>query len=121
MSINVERQYPYLHALEEKISASIGDHNLYRREGRAYLQDYPLFSDWAWICYVFLFPMILALATLALLVGEWAMLPHHWLYKLLDSVVAAAILISFFLYRILPLFTGRKDEPGSNAGSGPEQ
>ena len=120
VSINVERQYPYLHTLEEKISVAIGDGDLYRREGRAYLQNYPLFSDWAWFCYVFLFPAIVALATLALSIGEWAMLPHHRLYKLLDSVVAAAILISFLLYRILPLFTGRNEAPDSNAGSGPE-
>lgn len=117
VSIDVERQYPYLHALEEKISAAIGDRDLYRREGRAYLQNYPLFSDWAWFCYVFLFPAIVALATLALSIGEWAMLPHHWLYKLLDSIVAAAILISFLLYRILPLFTGRKDGTDGNVDS----
>ncbi len=117
VSINVERQYPYLHALEEKISAAIGDRDLYQREGQAYLQNYPLFSDWAWFCYVFLFPAIVALATLALSIGEWAMLPHHWLYKLLDSVVAAAILLSFLLYRILPLFTGRKDGTAGNADS----
>ncbi len=117
VSINVERQYPYLHALEEKISEAIGDRDLYRREGRAYLQNYPLFSDWAWFCYVFLFPAIVALATLALSIGEWAMLPHHWIYKLLDSVVAAAILISFLLYRILPLFNGRKEGTAGNADS----
>jgi hypothetical protein len=102
-------------------SAAIGDRDLYRREGRAYLHNYPLFSDWAWFCYVFLFPAIVALAILALSIGEWAMLPHHWLYKSLDSVVAAAILISFSLYRILPLFTGRSDGTDGNAGSESKQ
>ena len=49
------------------------------------------------------------------------MLPHHLLYKLLDSVVAAAILISFSLYRILPLSTRGNDGQDSGADSGPEQ
>ena len=39
VSINVERQYPYLHALEDKISAAIGDPDLYRREGGEYLRN----------------------------------------------------------------------------------
>ncbi len=47
VSINVERQYSYLHRLEEKVSQELGDEEAYRREGRAYAKDYPLFSDWA--------------------------------------------------------------------------
>jgi hypothetical protein len=85
VSINVERQYSYLHTLEEKISEALGDPDLYRREGRAYLRDYPLFSDWARICYAFVFPVIAALATLALVVAEWRGLPGPWPYKLFDS------------------------------------
>src|SRR5215216_1754172 len=41
-SINVERQYDYIHMLEDKISPELGDGDLYRREGRAYERDYPL-------------------------------------------------------------------------------
>ncbi len=110
VSINVERQYSYLHTLEEKISEALGDPDLYRREGSAYLQDYPLFSDWAWICYAFVFPVIAALATLALVVAEWRGLPGPLPYKLFDSVLALAILVSFFLYRILSLLYRRNGE-----------
>lgn len=114
VSINVERQYSYLHMLEEKISQTLGDPDLYRRESKAYLEDYPLFSDWAWICYVFVFPMIAALAALALIIAEWSRLQGPWPYDLFNSLLAFALVFSFFLYRILPslpreLFGRRSD------------
>jgi hypothetical protein len=74
----VERQYDYLHRLEEKLSRELGDEDLYRREGSSYLDDYPLFQDWAWICYVFLFPVAAALAVLALVATELVILPYPW-------------------------------------------
>src|SRR5918997_6213262 len=43
-STTVDRQYKYLHMLEGKISAELEDDDLYRREGRAYKSEYPLFS-----------------------------------------------------------------------------
>lgn len=114
VSINVERQYSYLHRLEEKMSQLVGDPDLYRRESKAYLEDYPLFSDWAWICYVFVFPVIAALATMALIIAEWSRPQEPWPYDLFNSLLAAAIVLSFFLYRIVPSLpwkpAGRRDD-----------
>lgn len=98
----VERQYGYLHDLEERMSRELGDEDLYRREGRAYLDDYALFQDWAWICYVFLFPITAALAVLALITTELARLPYPWSNKAFDAVVAIALIVSFYLYRWHP-------------------
>ena len=98
----VERQYGYLHDLEEKVSQELGDDGLYRREGRAYLDDYTLFQDWTWICYVFLFPIIAALAVLALVTTELTRLPYPWIGKTFDVVVAIALIVSFYLYRWHP-------------------
>lgn len=100
--INVERQYDYLHGLEEKLSKRLEDEQLYIREGRSYLENYPLFSDWAWICYVFIFPLIVTLAVVTLLVMEWTTLSYALPYKLFDSLIALAVMTSFFLYRLLP-------------------
>lgn len=102
VSINVERQYSYLHALEEKISLELGDEGVYRREGRAYAKDYPLFSDWAWVSYVFLFPVAALLATVVLQASEWTGLAYPVAYKLFDSVMALGIAVSFYLYRVHP-------------------
>lgn len=69
-----------------------------------------LFSKWAWICYAFVFPAITALATFALAIAERSGLLGPWPYKLFDSVLAFAILVSFFLYRIVELLPRRNDE-----------
>lgn len=98
----VERQYRYLHQLEDKLSQELGDEGLYRREGRAYLDDYALFQDWAWICYVFLFPVVAAVAVFALISTELARLPYPWPNKALDAVAALALVVCFYLYRWHP-------------------
>ncbi len=84
------------------MSGELGDEGLYRRQGRAYLDDYSLFQDWAWICYVFLFPVAAAVAVLALISTEVARLAYPWPNKALDSVVALALVICFYLYRWHP-------------------
>ena len=101
-TVSVERQYDYLHELEEKVSRELGDEALYRREGRAYLDDYPLFQDWAYVCYCFLFPVAAAVATLALFWAEAARLPYPPLNKIFDAVIAAAVVVPLYLYRWHP-------------------
>ncbi len=105
-STNVERQYRYLHALEDKISAELGDDELYRREGRAYKSGYPLFSWWAWRFYVVVLPAIAIIATGALIYQEWAGLEYPLLGRIFDSISAIGVLVSFALYRIVPLASG---------------
>ena len=61
-SILIERQYEYLYHLEDKISQLFSDQSVYCREGRAYLDKYPLFSDLVWIFYILLFPIIVILS-----------------------------------------------------------
>lgn len=108
VSLTVERQYSYLHTLEEKLSEAVGDDDLYRREGRAYLRDYPAFSNWAWISYIYVFPAIVTMATLGLLVVEWVGFPGGWPFKVFDSGLAAATILTFFLYRGWPLIQNKK-------------
>src|SRR3712207_5106984 len=102
-STNVERQYQYLHTLEDKISAELGDKELYRREGRAYKSEYPLFSWWAWRFYVVVLPVIAIIATGVLIYQEWTGLEYPLLGKIFDLVSASGVLVSFALYRIVPL------------------
>jgi hypothetical protein len=105
-SINVERQYKYLHTLEDKISAELKDDELYRREGRAYKSEYPLFSWWAWRFYVVVLPVIAIIVTVVLIYNEWARLDYPLLGKLFDVISASGIAVSFVLYRIVPLASG---------------
>lgn len=101
-AINAERQYDYLHRLEEKISRELGDEELYRREGKSYLDDYPLFQDWVWISYVFLFPLIAVLATVVLVGLELARLPYPLPNKAFDAAIATGVVVSFYFYRWHP-------------------
>ena len=99
-SINVERQYSYLHALELKISENLGDPDAYRREGRAYLHDYPAFSSWAWLFYTGIFPAIVIAATAVLAYTEITKLQVPTYHKWYDAIVAGmGIVLSMVLYR----------------------
>lgn len=56
----LERQYNYIHTLEEKL-ASIYDGIAFTREGKSYLEPYPLFSKWSSMVYTRIFPAMLFL------------------------------------------------------------
>ncbi len=108
----VERQYTYLHLLEDRISDGLGDADLYRREGRAYLEQYPHLLNWAWVYYTILFPAALAIAVVYLLVVECVSLQGSVFSKAFDVVFGVSILASLALYRIRP-------RPGSDTGEAP--
>jgi len=108
----VERQYTYLHMLEDRISDSLGDADLYRREGRAYREQYPHLLNWAWVYYTILFPAALAIAVIYLLVVECVSLQGSVLSKAFDVVFGVSVLASLGLYRIRRL-------PGTNTGGVP--
>ncbi len=111
-SIFVERQYPYVHLLERSISSLVRrslslNENVYQREGKVYLNEYPVLLDVAWIAYVVVFPLILIVATVGLLCWEWTRLPYPWPHKVFDSLVTAALLTFFVLYRVQPYVANR--------------
>jgi len=101
-SITIERQYDYLHKLEDTLSPEFGG-ELYRREGREYDDQYPSFSSWAWRFYTVVLPVIAIAATGVLIYEEITGLEHSVLNKVLDGGIAFYIALSFFLYRIVPL------------------
>ncbi len=69
-AVFVERQYTYLHQLEDKLNSAIGQ-NLVTREGKSYLATYPWFSDWMWMLYTIIFPTLLFFVTCMKISGEW--------------------------------------------------
>jgi hypothetical protein len=110
-SINVERQYKYLHKLEDKISAELGDDMLYRREGRAYKSEDSPFRWWVRRFYVVVLPVIAIIATGALIYNEWAKLEYPLLGNIFDLVSASGVAASFVLSRIVPLVSGAVNKP----------
>ena len=101
-SINIERQYDYLHEIERKLMTIVGDKDIFIREGRSYLNNYPLFSTWALIYYTAVFPAIFITSITILIYIEWSIFQSSFYYQLYDTIIAVAIAITFFLYRIAP-------------------
>lgn len=57
--LEIERQYGYLHALEEKLNGYYPESKAFTREGKSYLSKYPLFSNWIWLLYTVFFPSLI--------------------------------------------------------------
>lgn len=107
ISVLINRQYPYLHKLEETISPNVGGGDLYQREGKVYLMEYPLLLDVAWFAYCIFFPIIIIFATISLIIWEFTQVPYPLHHKLFDTVIAGALICFFFLYRIQPALLSR--------------
>jgi len=105
-SILIERQYEYLHHIENKISQLFGDQNLYCREGKAYLNRYPLFSNLVWIFYILLFPIIVILSVGLIIYLEEYKIKAPSYNLIYDSILTIGIVASFILYRLYPLAKG---------------
>lgn len=102
VAILIERQYPYVHHLEEWIGGQIGDSSLFQREGTAYLDRYPVLLNWAWFCYVIVFPLAVVLVAVLLVEREWTGLAYSIPHKTFDASIALCVVISFLLYRVVP-------------------
>jgi hypothetical protein len=102
VAISVDRQYPYVHHLEDWIGGQLGDSTIFGREGKAYLDRYPLVLNWAWFCYVVVFPVVVVLVAILLIEKEWSGLSYSLTHKAFDAAMAFCIVISFLLYRVLP-------------------
>lgn len=107
VSIFVERQYPYLHQLEERI-----ENGILSREGKGYLLSYPIFSNWMWLLYTVIFPTLLLSITSGKIVGEIksACLNGWSAGAKFNVLVFVLILISVILYLYSLHFGKSKDK-----------
>lgn len=63
VTLNLERQFDYIHELEVVLQQHV--HEVFRREGSAYLERYPRFLDWAHFLYTIVFPLLLCVVAIA--------------------------------------------------------
>lgn len=97
--IFIERQYSYVHSLEELIAANY-DGSAFTREGKSYLSDYPLFSKWTWALYTIAFPSLLILVLAVKLGAEFRRTSAlGWLFAF-DALTFGAIAVSVTLYLV---------------------
>jgi hypothetical protein len=102
VAVFVERQYAYIHQLEEKLNKAIGQ-ELITREGKSYYHEYPIFSDWMWLLYTVIFPTLLLIVGIAKITMELKNIyTSGWSVGLLLNTVSFALLgVSIILYLVV--------------------
>lgn len=95
--INIEKQYNYTHQLERELSGYYKG-KAFTREGKAYLNNYAIFSDWVHIVYWYIFPLLFIAAITVKIVGEWTAKNQNTLQVWLNSLIYAALVVSTVLY-----------------------
>jgi hypothetical protein len=95
--IFIERQYSYLHSLEDLLSSEY-EETAFIREGKSYLNHYPVFLNWASFLYTILFPAILAVITISKIVSEYIQYSFNEVLVWFNISIFIFIIISLGLY-----------------------
>lgn len=93
----IERQYSYIHSLENILSSQYGD-GAFTREGDSYLNDYPVFLNWASFLYTILFPAILVAVVISKLISEYKQYGCSEVLIWFNFLIFLFIIISVALY-----------------------
>ena len=96
----INRQYNYLHSLEDKLCQESGDKDFIRREGRMYLKKYPIFLNWVHFLYTWVFPVILIIVALIKVILEVALENKYSLSLFIGELFFIAICITTILYLV---------------------
>lgn len=102
VAVFVERQYSYVHKLENSLNKESGE-NVITREGKSYLDKYPIFSDWMWVLYTIIFPLLLLAVSTAKIIGEIKIVCVDGLSSstFLNVIIFILLAISIILYLIV--------------------
>lgn len=100
VTIHIERQYSYIHKIEEILSYHYNG-EAFTREGKSYLERYPLFSAWAHILYQRVFPILLLGVGAFKLSSEWSGL--SWTGNLADVPWGFAFDVFFYLVIVISI------------------
>lgn len=96
-TVNLERQYAYNHRLEARIDEMLGGNDVFTREGKAYLNDYPWFGTWAHWLYTGVFPAALAAIVAVRVRNRLQAAPAIQWVAIFDVLIGAGILITIAL------------------------
>jgi hypothetical protein len=112
-ALGVERQYTYIHELEKLLSEQVP--GAFRREGEAYLTEYPLFLSWAHYLYTLILPLLLCGTVVVWMYRQIPGRPPWPFVVWFDCAVTVAIVASVAMY--LHAFHRRnrpRAEPGTD-------
>jgi hypothetical protein len=71
----------------------------------------------SWYAYVFVFPVILAVATCGLVYWEISQLSYRRFHYVFDAILAATLLAVFFLYQVQPYVAQKFTEWKARGGT----
>ena len=97
-TVNLEKQYKYVHKLEDGLSSHYQSGVPFTREGKSYLQSYPTLLKWLHLVYRFIFPILLTVATIVKLMAEWQAKGQVLPALLFDTIIFVLLAISTFFY-----------------------
>jgi len=98
--IYIENQYTYIHQTEDKINSILGS-DFFTREGKSYLENYPMFSTWIWILYTIVYPILLGMIIISKIVNECKLNTEISILFGVNIAIFLSIMISIILYLIL--------------------
>ncbi|MEW8491591.1 MAG: hypothetical protein AB2657_17970 [Candidatus Thiodiazotropha endolucinida] len=93
----IERQYKYLHNLEDTLSKEF-ENGEFTREGKAYLNNYPMLLNWASFLYSIIFPFVFLVVTTSKIYTEFSLYGYKSILIWFNAVVFMFMLISLGLY-----------------------
>jgi hypothetical protein len=95
--LHIERQYDYVYQLEQQLSAHFGG-QAFVREGDHYKKHRRRFSKWTKAIFWILFPALHFLFMIYWLIFLYTRSQAPLIFMIVDSLIAASILISLGLY-----------------------
>lgn len=98
-TIHLERQYSYVHRLEEELQKYVPG-VAFTREGKGYYAHYPLFSTWAHGIYTWLFPGLLVLLSVARMVRAFLDARAITALLCIDILIGVVLLVTLLLYLV---------------------
>lgn len=94
----IERQYEYIHALEEQLEKFYKNTPVFSREGKFYLNKYPTFSNWMWFLYTIAFPSLILFCISFKAYTEVGLYGIHSMKVAINISVGACSAITTILY-----------------------
>ncbi len=68
----INKNYKYIHRVEEKICKIAKDKSFIIREGKFYLKNYSLFSNWSHAVYTWIFPLLLIFVSILRIIKDYS-------------------------------------------------
>lgn len=97
--IHIDRQYNYIHTLEKQLSKEYKN-DAFTREGKSYLSQYKLFSNWTSFIYTAIFPTILLITLTGKITNEFSKNSDISFLTFFNLTIFLSIFITTILYLI---------------------